>query len=223
MFNFDKSVLVLDSCALIFLSNVFIRGKSLLDFLIYDLKTDIYIAPAVHEEVRRLLSSQTATYIEQTDEILKREIYLRRTIKIGSPSDYCPSRIKGQAIEITKEGKLSKSWLDRGERDSAALALYFSKKYNVFFITGDFKAIKLLKEIFHREFIGVIYSPHDLCVYLYSKGMLRHEQAEKLLFDIEEIISDFRTSEILPSRIEEYREKLKQVCNFSCKKPECLS
>ena len=216
MLALDKSALVLDACGFVHLANSFIREKSLIDFLVYDLKINIYVSTIVHEEIRKLLSEETFAYIEQADEIFKREVYIRQTIKIQPPPKQCTERIKSNTIQITKiDKRLKDSWLDRGERDSAALALYLSKKFNAtFFITGDFKAIRLLHNLFNKELIGHLQSPYDLCVFLYSRGLIRREMVEKILFSIEETISGFKTGDVSLSRIQTYRNQISNICNF---------
>ena len=224
MLTFDKSALVLDSCAFVHLSNCFVREKSLIDFLVYDLKMNVYVSSSVHEEIRRLLSAETPIYIEQADKIFNLEVYIRKTIKIQAPPKECTRRIRSDTIEITKsDKKLRGSWLDRGERDSAALALCLSKKFNVtFFITGDFKAIKLLRSIFGKEEIGRLQSSYDLCVFLYSRGLLRRDQVERILFSIEESMSGFETGDVSLSRVQGYRDKISNICNFDCVTRECF-
>jgi len=214
---------VLDTSAIIHLSNITVGGACLLERLSTFFEKTYASQVILQELLRKVEQCPTDEMVTDAYEAFVRE-YKRDTIQVIEPPEACKTAIDHsekavveQFMNYFKEKRLKRK-LDWGEKDAAALALHLNRSTctPACLITGDFKATFILEHIFREQQIGLVYATPDLLIFLYGKCFLRKEEVNScIILLLNEVIPEYsyykELEEPLIHRRTQYLDQLERI------------
>jgi len=226
-----QTLCVVDTCSLVYLSNLRLAGKSLHNWL----WTEFHVtySNAVWEEINRHLhkmgkdakklqkNGHKSIWTNCSLAHYERILFTQSSIPFGyaryagacercNQPIYRPQKLQ---IDITMSE-------DKGERHNCCVALdaLNSGRYqNIIFLTDDFRARdRFVKPIFDSIPLGSIWSSHDFVVFLFlrHRDRITRDDIGDVLRDLTANISD-QPAETLAKRLRIANEKVDRVAKVS--------
>jgi len=225
-----QTLCVVDTCSLIYLSELRIANKTLHDWLFTEFP--VGYSDTVWEEIKRhsgkmgkdakKLIKTGRKYVHRISEQQERIVFAGSLIEFAGMVDTTGTcRLCNQPILRREQFVIDLSADDdRGERHNCCLAVQsvsVGNYQNIIFLTDDFRAIKrYVRPIFDSIPLGTIWSSHDFIVYLYlrHKTRIRQSEVEDILRDLTANITD-QPSTTLAQRLRLALKKTKDFQSIS--------